>query len=162
MALAEFKITEAIDIERPAAVVWPYLIAFEQVPTWEENVVEVRQLTPGDPVVGTEITARRLYGGRQETVRGVISEYLPGRSATMTIRGGPVAVSHATYAVDPIDQSRCRVVFSVRATMNGPFRLLHPILPWIGRPGVRRNLARLNRRVMADIPPRSDAATPLQ
>jgi len=160
MAFSEFRMTEAIDIAQPAEVVWAYLIAFEQVPTWEENVLEVRQETPGDPRVGTEITARRLYGRREATVKGVITEYEPGRSATMAIRGGPVAVSYATYAVSPIDAGRCRVVFSVRATMLGPLRLLHPVLPFVGRPGVRRNLARLDRRVMADIAPRSDLPTP--
>lgn len=147
---------ETIEIDRPASVVWPYLIAFEQVPTWEEGVREVRQLSPGEPAIGTQIQARRAYGGRESTVVGAISAYERGRSATMTIRGGPVAVSHSEYAVDALGGDRCRVTFRVRASMRGPARLLHPILPAIARPGVRRNLARLQQRVMAGIPPTSD------
>ena len=157
---AEFRLRESIEIDRSSSVVWPYLIALEQVPTWEEGVIEVRQLTPGEPVVGTRIEARRVYGGRESVVQGVISAHEPGRSATMAISGGPVAVAHTEYAVYPIDDARCRVVFSVRATMRGPMRLLHPILPILGGPGVRRNLARLRRRVLAGIAPRSDMPTP--
>jgi Polyketide cyclase / dehydrase and lipid transport len=160
-AFGEFRLRESIEIDRPASVVWPYLIAFEQVPRWEEGVIEVRQLTAGEPVVGTRIEARRVYGGRVSVVQGVISAYEPGRAATMAITGGPVAVGHSQYAVHPIDDERCQVVFSVRATMRGPMRLLHPILPAIGRSGVRRNLARLRRRVLAGIPPGSDMPTPV-
>jgi hypothetical protein len=152
----EFRLRESVGIDQSAAVVWPYLIAFEQVPTWEEGVTEVRQLTAGEPAVGTKIVARRMYGREESTVQGVITDYQPGRSATMTIIGGPVLVSHATYEVQPIDDVRCRVVYSVRATMRGPVRLLTPILPTLGKRVVRRNLARLRRRVMAGIPPRSD------
>ena len=159
-AFGEFRLSESIEIDRPASVAWPVLIAFEQVPTWEEDVIEVRQLTPGEPVVGTRIEARRIHGGRESVVRGVISALEPGRSATMSITGGPIAVGHSEYAVYPIDDARCRVAFSVRATMRGPMRVLHPILPALGRSGVRRNLARLQRRVLAGTPPRSDLKTP--
>jgi hypothetical protein len=151
----EFHLREHIDIDRPAAVVWPYLIAFEQIPTWEEGVVSVRQLTAGEPALGTRITADRMYGRVQETVEGEITAFEPGRAATMTIRGGPIRFSEATYAVDPLDGERARVTFTIRASMRGPMRVLHPLLPAIGRRGVRRNLLRLRQRVHAGLDPRS-------
>jgi hypothetical protein len=43
---AAFELRETIDIDRPASVVCPYLLAFEQVPKWEGGVVWVRQITP--------------------------------------------------------------------------------------------------------------------
>jgi hypothetical protein len=156
----EFQLRETIDIDRPAAVVWPYLIAFEQVPTWEGDVESVRLVTPGDPGLGTRIAADRRYGRTLATVDGEITAFEPGRSATMTVVGGPLRVSQATYSVDPIDANRSRVTFSVRASMRGPMRILHPLLPAIGRRGVRQNLVRLRRRVDAGVDPRSDARTP--
>ena len=55
-----FRLSQSLEMDRPAAEVWPYLIAFEQVPLWEHGVVEVRQVTPGLPDIGTEISARRI------------------------------------------------------------------------------------------------------
>lgn len=155
-----FELREAIDIDRPASMVWQYLIAFEQIPTWEADVLAVRQVTPGTPGIGTAIEARRMYGRTEALVEGVISAYDAGRFATMTLRGGPIESSEATYAVDPIDSHRCRVTFSVRASMRGPIRILHPILPAIGRRGVRANLVRLRHRVDAGIAPTSNERIP--
>ena len=38
-----FKISQGMEIERPAAVVWPYLAALEQVPLWEHGILDVKQ-----------------------------------------------------------------------------------------------------------------------
>src|SRR6185503_2449396 len=65
-----FTFSQSRDVDQPASTVWTYLIAFEQVPLWEHGVLEVRQLTPGDPGVGTEITARRVYAGRETRLSG--------------------------------------------------------------------------------------------
>lgn len=55
-----FSFSSSLRIDYPANVIWAYLVAFEQVPLWERGVVEVRQVTPGQPEVGTRITARRI------------------------------------------------------------------------------------------------------
>jgi hypothetical protein len=143
-----------------AATVWEYLIAFEQVPLWEHGVNEVRQVTPGEPVVGTEITARRVYAGRETRLEGQIRSIEPGRSATLALRGGPHIESLVTYAVEPLDEGRSRVTYSATGRLRGPLRLLQPILPAIGRAEARKNLARLERRIIAGIPPRSETPTP--
>jgi carbon monoxide dehydrogenase subunit G len=144
----------------PASTVWEYLLAFEQVPLWEHGVNEVRQLTPGDPVIGTLITARRVYAGRETQLSGEVVAIEPGRSATLSLRGGPHVESRVTYAVEPLGEARSRVTYSATGHLRGPLALLQPILPAVGRAEARKNLARLERRIAAGIPPRSTAPTP--
>jgi hypothetical protein len=155
-----FRLSESVEFAWPAEQVWPYLIALEQVPLWEQGVVEVRQLTPGEPRVGTEILARRIYGGRESTLRGFISEYHPGRSATMVLEGGPLRQASACYAVEPLTARTSVVTYSASGSLRGPLRLLHPLAPAMGRNQTRINLARLQQRIAAGIPPNSSEPTP--
>ena len=155
-----FNVSETIEIDRPAGDVWPYLIAFEQVPLWEHGVIEVRQVTPGAPRVGTEMFARRLFAGRETNLGGAITAYEDGRSATMTLRGGPVDETIVAWTVEPIDGARSLVTFTASVRIKGPLRLFSPILPAMGRVEARKNLAKLKRRIGAGIPPRSDSPTP--
>jgi hypothetical protein len=142
-----FSFSESMDFEWPADVVWRYLIALEDIPLWEEGVLEVRQLDPGEVVVGTRIVARRSYGGRVEQVEGEIVEIRPGLSATMVLHGGPIEAARATYAVESIDGGRSRVTYTGSGRLRGPARLLAPLVPILGRRGTRRNLERLRRRI---------------
>jgi hypothetical protein len=146
-----FSFSESMDLDWPASVVWSFLIALEDVPLWEEGVLEVRQVDPGDVVVGTRVIARRSYGGRVEQVHGEIVELVPGLSATMALHGGPIDSARATYAVEPIDGERSRVTYTGSGRLRGPARLLGPLLPFLGRRTTRRNLERLQRRIAATL-----------
>ena len=139
---------------------WDYLIAFEQVPLWEHGVNEVRRVPPGEPLVGTEISARRVYVGRETHLEGEIRALEPGRSATLALRGGPLLESLVTYSVEPLGEGHSRVTYSAQGDLRWPLRLLHPFLPSMGRAEASKNLARLERRITAGIPPRSDMPTP--
>lgn len=142
-----FSFSESMEFEWPADVVWPFLIALEDVPLWEEGVLEVRQLDPGEVVVGTRVIARRSYGGRIEQVHGEIVALRRGSSATMTLHGGPIDEAQATYSVEPIDGGRSRVTYTGSGRLKGPARLLTPLVPLLGRRTTRRNLERLRRRI---------------
>ena len=155
-----FAFSQSRDMDQPASTVWEYLIAFEQVPLWEHGVNEVRQLAPGEPVIGTAISARRVYAGRETHLTGEVVRIEPGRSATLALRGGPHVESLVTYSVDPLGEGRSRVTYSANGHLNGPLALLQPILPAVGRAEACKNLARLERRIAAGIPPRSTEPTP--
>jgi hypothetical protein len=157
-----FSFRESLEFDVPASAVWPYLVAFEQVPLWEHGVLEVRVLTPGPVMVGTRIAARRIYAGRENQLEGSVVEFVDGRSATIALRGGPHVESRVTYEVDPIESRRARVTYRATGQLQGPLRLLDPILPMVGRAEARKNLARLRRRIAAGIPPVADLPTPDQ
>ena len=150
----------SLDLDQPASTVWEYLIALEQQPLWEAALLEMRQVTPGEPVVGAAFEARRRYGRQEARHEAQIAAIEPGRSVTITQRGGPVTESRFTYAVDRLGDGRSRITYRTEAQLRGLARLLQPILPWVGRAEVRRNLTALERRIAAGIPPRSDTPTP--
>ena len=151
-----FRLSERATLDHPASVVWRYLVAFEQVPLWEGGVVEVRQVTPGPPQIGAEMFARRIYGGRESRLSGSITAFEDGRSATMQLAGGPLAEAYVQYTVEPLDDSRSIVTYSAWGSLVGPLRILHPILPALGRSQTRKNLAKLARRIDSGTPPTSD------
>ncbi len=152
-----FRISQSLEFDHSADHVWPYLIAFEQVPLWERGVLEVRQTTPGAPGLGTEIVARRQYGGRESTVAGRIVRWEAGRSAAMELGGGPLSDVVVEYSVDPIDHRRSLVAYRAEGRLGGALRLLQPLVAALGRREARRNLASLRARIDAGIPPRSTA-----
>jgi carbon monoxide dehydrogenase subunit G len=148
-----FRVSERIEIDRPASVVWPYLIAFEQVPRWERGVLEVRRVTPGAAGSGTEVSARRVFGGRTTTVTGRIIGFEDGRSATMSLRGGPIDEVFVEYAVDPANDGRSVVTYRASGDLVRPLRFLHPLAPRAGRADARANLAALKARVESGVAP---------
>ena len=150
-----FRFSQSLQIDRPSTQVWPYLIAFEQVPLWEHGIVEVRQVTPGPPAIGTEMFARRIYAGRETRLTGRIVAFEDGRSASMSLRGGPHDEAIVTYGVEPIDDRHSVVTYRAEGNLISPLRFLHPFLPAIGRAEARKNLANLQRRIEAGIAPRS-------
>ena len=139
-------------MDHPASVVWPYLLAFEQVPLWEHGVLEVRQLTPGAPGIGTEILARRIYAGREAQLTGRIVAFVDERSATMSLQGGPLDRVLVEYAVEPIDDGRSVVTYRAQGQLIRPLRFLQPILPAIGRAEARKNLVSLQRLIDGGTP----------
>lgn len=156
-----FDVSQSIEIDRRAHEVWPYLIAFEQVPLWEHGVVEARQVTPGPAGVGTEVLARRIYAGWESLLRGFVTAFEDGRVATMALRGGPFDGFTVAYMVEPIDADRSRATHRASGNLAGLLWFVRPVLVTIGRRETRKNLASLKRRIDAGIPARSDTPTPM-
>lgn len=152
-----FRFSQSLQIDHPAALVWTYLVAFEQVPLWEHGIVEVRQVTRSEPAIGTEILARHIYAGRETQLTGRIVAFVDGRTATMALRGGPLDEAFVEYAVEPIDDDRSVVTYRAQGRLIRLLRFLHPVLPAIGRAEARKNLASLKRRIDAGIPPLASA-----
>jgi hypothetical protein len=144
-----FRFSANRQIARPADEIGATLIDFPNIPKWERGPIEVRQLSAGPLGVGTQIMARRVYGGRETTLEGVITEWDEGRSATMSLTGGPLAQSLVTYAVDPIGPNASVVTYTAEGTLVGALRILTPLMPTVGRAVARNNLRRLDE-LLAD------------
>jgi carbon monoxide dehydrogenase subunit G len=155
-----FKISQDVEIDRPAEVVWPYLAALEQVPLWEHGIVDVKQIDQGSLRVGLRFTAGRIYAGKATHLDLDVRVVEEGHSMTAALRGGPHVESFVTYSVESIGADRCRVTYSAIGQMRFPLNLLDPIFPVVGRAETRKNLARLRRRILAGIPATSNLPTP--
>ena len=87
--------------------------------------------------------ARRIYAGRESLLESVITEWDPGRTATMALTGGPLSDARVTYAVEPDSPARSVVTYRGEGTLRMPRSLLTPLMPFIGRAVAKRNLQRL-------------------
>jgi carbon monoxide dehydrogenase subunit G len=144
-ARAVYYFSESLGIDRPSDNVWAILIDFPNVPAWENDVLEVRQTSPGSPAPGTTFVARRLFGGRESLIDCRITAWEDGRSVTMELKGGVVRHASVTYAVEPTDVDSCRVSYSIEGQMRPLLAWITPLIPVIGRRLVRGNLANLAR-----------------
>ncbi len=142
-----FRFEGSMPMDASVAVIWERLVDFAAIPTWEGGVLEVRQVSVGPPGVGTELVARRVYGGRESTVDCRITEWDDGHAATMSIRGGPILEALVRYAVAAAADGRAMVTYSARGEFRGAWRLLAPLAGVTGRRQVRSNLERLKAQV---------------
>ncbi len=140
-----YELTESVRIDRPTAEVWAILIDFPNVPAWENDVLEVRQTSPGIPAVGTTFVARRLFGRREALIDCRITGWVDGRSVTMELEGGVVRCASVTYAVENVGPGSCQVTYSIEGQMRPLLAWATPLIPAIGRRLVRSNLANLAR-----------------
>jgi carbon monoxide dehydrogenase subunit G len=144
-----FRLHGNMSIDATVESIWQRLIDFPAIPTWEDGVLEVRQVSPGSPGLGTELVARRVYAGRESTVTCRITEWDPGHAATMSIEGGPIRNASVRYAVEPSSDGVALVSYSAEGQFRGGWRLLTPLAGAMGRSQVRSNLARLKAQVEA-------------
>jgi hypothetical protein len=144
-----FRFEGSMLMDAPLEVIWKRLIDFPGIPSWEGGVLEVRQVSPGPPGVGTRLVARRVYAGRESTVDCEITAWDAGQGATMSIRGGPMREAFVRYAVDPVPGDRVLVSYSAEGEFRGVWRLLTPLVGLMGRNQVRSNLSRLKAQVEA-------------
>ena len=100
---------------------------YDNHPKWEDEVVEIRRLTP-DPIgVGSRAIMVRREFGRTTEVEYVLTEFEPNRR---------IAAHHPDAGMDfdieftitPIDDHSCTVQVDVRAQPKGLSRVLEPIM----------------------------------
>ena len=140
-----YELAESVRIDRPTSEVWAKLIDFPNVPAWENDVLEVRQTSPGLPAVGTTFVARRLFGGRESLIDCRITGWEDGRSVTMELKGGLISHASVTYAVEETGAGSCHVTYSIEGQMRPLLAWATPFIPAIGRRLVLSNLANLGR-----------------
>jgi hypothetical protein len=145
-----YHLTESIRIGSPSDRVWALLIDFPNVPAWEQDVLEVRQTSPGSPTVGTTFVARRRFGGRAALIDCLITDWQDGRSVTMELKGGVVRSASVTYAVEAVGADACHVTYSIEGQMRSLLAWTTPFIPAVGRRLVRSNLANLARLAADD------------
>ena len=133
-----FRFQGSKSMAAPIDAVWQRLVDFPAIPTWEGGVLEVRQVTPGPSGIGTELVARRVYGGAAGSVYCRITEWDEGHAATMTIHGGPIRQASVRYAVEPTDDGHALVTYSAEGEFRGGWRLLTPLAGAITRTSADR------------------------
>jgi hypothetical protein len=124
-----FRFSSSILVNCPLTDVGSVLIDFPRVPSWERGVVEVRQVSPGAPGVGTTLVARRGYAGRETMVACRITDWEELRGATMALRSGPLLHAAVRYAFEPVSSEQTLVTYTRRAHYAWRCRSSRPVCP---------------------------------
>jgi uncharacterized membrane protein len=142
-------ITNTVEVERPSAEAFAYVIDPVTMPEWQQGAVSGHMDGPVTHV-GSRCTTVRTIGGRSREVTTEITEYDPPRRWADRGIDGPIrAIVRVT--VQPLaDDSRSRVTIELDFAGHGIGKLLVPLV-------VRRqaaaempeNMRRLKQRLEA-------------
>jgi uncharacterized protein YndB with AHSA1/START domain len=135
---------ETIELERPVAEVYDYLVHIENTQKWQPAVIEVTRLTEGPIRVGTQFREVAKMMGRRIHTTCEITRLEPNR--IMAFEGtsdGPLEY-RTTYTLEPNGSgTRLRIEGSFRT--RGIWRLLEPILKSEVKKGSRQELTAMKR-----------------
>ncbi len=138
------EIEETVD--RPIEAVFERLIDIDRYDQWMPEswfYITSRKGTAGPVRVGTKYTdVTRLGAVRGEVVdlerpRRVVFHYVARKLGRVMMHGWP------GYTLEPIDDGRTRVHHVAQGRLQGPFRILRPVIQWIANGERRRTVAGL-------------------
>ncbi len=66
-----------VDVARPSADVFTFLTNWGMTPRWLGRCVELRQTSPGPPAAGATLHYRYREPGREGTMEGRVTEFVP-------------------------------------------------------------------------------------
>ncbi|HEX8036588.1 MAG TPA: SRPBCC family protein [Ktedonobacterales bacterium] len=123
-----FRFSSNILISRAPADVWRVLIDFPHIPAWEQGVIEVRQVSPGAPGVGTTLVTRRVYVGCETLIECRITDWEELRGAAMSLHGSPLRHAFVRYAVEPAfsEQAQTIVTYTAEGELQAALKFLTP------------------------------------
>lgn len=114
----------SLHVNRPVEQVFAFLVDLQNVPRWQSNLVQVRQLTQGALHVGTQVYQLRRFGRRLSEVRAEFTDFeLNKRFAMKTLTKPHVTVS---FSLDPEDGGT-RLRYKFILLTNGIMRLFEPL-----------------------------------
>jgi uncharacterized protein YndB with AHSA1/START domain len=142
-------IISGIEVARPAAETFAYVIDPSTMSEWQEGCLRGRLDAP-TPRVGAHCTTVRRIGGREREVTTTITEYDPPRRWADRGNDGPIRAMVAVTVKPLAGPSRSRVTIEVDFTGHGIGRLLVPLV--VRRQAAREmpgNMERLKQRLEA-------------
>jgi hypothetical protein len=146
-------IVTSAEIDRPATEVFAYATDPTRFSEWQKGVVGGHMDDPGNgsqtPAVGAKCVTTRRIGGANRSSTSELVHTDPPR--TWRVRGidGPIRAT-VDVLVEPVTDSRSRLIISVDFTGHGIGKILVPLMV---RPEARKempdNMAALKQRMEA-------------
>jgi len=131
----------SVTIDRPAAEVFAFLTDVSNETQWQENLIEVKVVSPGPFGVGSKGEDTRRQGSRLFLHRWTCTEFEPDRTFACKVTT-PVPY-RARYTLDPVDGGATRVTLSARPTVLSS--LVWPLFISAGKRQYGRDFASLKR-----------------
>lgn len=135
------NLSASIDIDRPVAEVFDYVMDVRHDVEWRTGIDESAFTSPESLGVGTTGSTRADNNGREMVVTWTVFEYQRGVLARWTLDSGPI-LGTGGYICEPAG-SGTRFTLEAHVTPAGWYRLLGPIFGVIGRRGNRADVQKL-------------------
>jgi len=114
-----------LHLKRPVEQVFAFLADYQNLRTWQSNLIENEQLTEGPFRVGTRFREVRRTGPGQSEIHGEITDFEPNkRFSTKTNTKPQVTVS---YSLDG-ENGGTRLNYKFVMLTSGMMRLLEPLI----------------------------------
>ncbi|WP_280392328.1 SRPBCC family protein [Nocardia brasiliensis] len=128
-------------IDRPAALVWELVADYANDSAWRTGVVTMTADPPGLAAPGTRTAEELRFAGRTWRNLGEVGTVEPGvRLTWQTVSGADAA---GARTVRSITHGRCLVRLELRLTPHGLERSFGPLLAYMLRRNLIRDLAAL-------------------
>jgi uncharacterized protein YndB with AHSA1/START domain len=135
---------KTVEIARPAAEIFPYLIEAEKRKLWVQGLEEATPLDDGELGVGSRFRDVIVDHGQRTTVNAEVEKYEPADSLTVRLEARGFE-SHVTYRLHELN-GRTRVACSIETTFGTLVaRLAAPIVLRHAQKALENSLARLKR-----------------
>jgi uncharacterized membrane protein len=135
-------VSSSTTIARPVDVVADYACDPTNAPQWYANISSVTWQTPPPATVGSLVTFRASFLGRDLRYTYEVVELVPRRRLVMRTAEGPFPME-TTYAWDPLGAHRTRMTLRNRGAPAGFARLGAPLVAAAMRRANAKDLALL-------------------
>jgi uncharacterized protein YndB with AHSA1/START domain len=140
-------VEHTVEIARPPAEVFAWLTDPENLRSWQETLVELRQVSNGPIGVGTRLVEVRSFLGKRVESELEVTAYEPDRRLDLRTVSGPISfeVSHTLDATP----GGTRLHVEGEAERGGRFRLADALVARQARRQFRADFERLKQLLEA-------------
>ena len=137
-------VTEAVVIERPVTEVAEFAGDPANAPTWYRRIESAEWQTEPPITLGSRITFRARFVGRDLTYTYEVTEHTPGERVAMRTTQGPFPMN-TTYTWRPVGERVTHMTLRNHGEPAGFSRLAAPFVAFAMRRAMRQDLADLKR-----------------
>jgi len=131
------KIETSVTIERPAEAVWRFMMDSSNWPQLYPDVLDVKQISPGPPGVGTTFSARMQRWGN---LSWHVKEYEPNKKHTDEFTSPEfIKGTTDTFSLETFE-GKTRLTETQEMKLNGFYSLLGPFIARTARRAIRARL----------------------
>lgn len=135
-------VVESIVIERPIDEVSAFAGDPSNAPIWYRRIDTAEWQTEPPVMLGSRVTFRARFLGRDLVYTYEIVEYTPGEQLAMRTSAGPFPMS-TTYTWRPVGERVTHMTLRNHGEPSGFSRLAAPFMAWSMRRAMRQDLADL-------------------
>lgn len=147
------RVAGQVEIDRPPAEVWPWIVEGERLREWVGWLTEVHDLTPGIQGLGARyrwVMIDPTMNNQRVEIEGEVIGWEPGRLSHTTLDSPGMFEGEGWYELIPSGDGRTRVEYVSQFRMRPWFwRLLEPVVTPQASKKALDDLARLKERIEA-------------